>query len=139
MSFSRKPGGCFEVIYANVQDMEPAAQQALLEALERETAEHPTSVLFVVDTTEVQPGVPRFWLDVTKKLAPRLCAMAIVSDNLVVRTAASGFSVSNRLRKVQVQVRAWSRSERPHAEAWCAEVRAQATAATTAPAAAPSR
>lgn len=126
MSFSKKAGGCFEVIYAQVQDMDPAAQQSLLEALERETSDRPTSVIFVVETLDVQPTVPKFWLEVTKKLAPRLCAMAIVSDNLVVRTAASGFSVSNRLRRVPVQVRTWPRSDLHLAEQWCAEVRATA-------------
>lgn len=129
MSFTKKTSGCFEVTYADVQDMAPEAQQALLEAIEREASDRPTSVLFVVDTLDVQPTVPKFWLDVTQKLAPRLCAVAIISDNLVVRAAASGFSVSNRLRQVKVQVRAWPRSDQHLAERWCAEVRAQAEAA----------
>jgi hypothetical protein len=129
MAFTRKGERHLEVTYAAVADMEPAMQRTLLEALRREVQGGRTSILFVVETLDVPAAVPKFWLEVTKELAPGLCAMAIVSDNLVVRTAASGFSVSNRLRRVPVEVRAYPRNDLHLAEQWCAEVRAKAPAA----------
>lgn len=65
-----------------------------------------------------------FWLDATRTHTPRLCAMAIVSDSLAVRTAASGFSVTNRVRGVHVQVKAFPKADLEHARHWCQTVRA---------------
>lgn len=129
MTYVKKAPGCFEVIYARPEDMDPTAQKELLATLERELKGQPCSILFLVETLDVPPAVPKFWLEVTQRLAPHLCAMAVVSDSLVVRTAASGFYVSNRLRQVQTQIRGFAPEDRHLAEQWCTEIRAKAQGA----------
>lgn len=120
----KRDGGCFEVTYAVADDMDPRHQQKLLEALERGLAHGPVSVLFVVHTLSVPREVPEFWFRVTKQLAPKLCAIAVISDSLAVRAAASGFSVSNKVRRVKVNVKAYQGSELEAAREWCASTRA---------------
>lgn len=127
MAFTGKSGH-FEVDYATTEDMDPALQQKLLEAIKRALTEGAVSVLFTVKTLSVPRSVPEFWFSVTKDLAPGLCAMAIVSDSLAVRTAASGFSVTNKMRGVKIAVKSFTPSELEAARRWAGETRAAARA-----------
>lgn len=123
MAYERVGGRHFEVSYQTVDDMDPELQASLLTAIERELKSGPVSILFRVNTLDVPREVPEFWLGVTKRLAPGLCAMAIVSDSLAVRAAASGFSVTNRVRRVKVSVKAFKPEDVSGAQAWCEVVR----------------
>lgn len=128
MTFEHTAPGHFEVRYSTEADMAPEGQAQLLASIEGALTAGAVSVLFLVASPSVPASVPKFWLEVTKRLAPGLCAMAVVSPSLVVRTAASGFSVSNRLRGIKVQVRAYDDTALDEARAWCADVRRQAIA-----------
>jgi hypothetical protein len=121
VSFERKSQGCFEVKYATVQDMEPATQRELHEAVRKDTKLGRVCIVFKVDTLDVPKSVPEFWLQVTRELSPQLCALAIVSDSLAVRVIASGFGISNRVRKVKVAVKPFTRAQLDEAKQWCRE------------------
>ena len=123
MSFARVGRGLFEVSYGSVQDMQPELQRGLLRAIEDELASGPVALLFAVNTLDVPRSVPEFWFTVTRRLAPGLCAMAIVSDSLAVRAAASAFSVTNRVRKVKLEVKAYTVAQAGEARAWCEAAR----------------
>ena len=103
--------------------------QRIIAELEQELAAGRTTVLFIVRTLDVPRSVPEFWFTVTQRLAPALCAMAIVSDSLAVRAAASGFSVTNRVRRVKVAVKAFTDAELEAAREWCRAAREQPVAA----------
>lgn len=120
----RRTAGHVEVEYLSAEDMDPAAQPQLLDAIVRELERSPVSVLFVVNTLDVPRSVPEFWFGVTRQYAPRLCAMAIVSESLAVRASASGFSVTNRVRRVKTAVRSFLPADLELARAWCAQTRA---------------
>lgn len=111
--------GHFEVSYATPEDMAPERQPRLIAELTQALEAGPVSMLFHVHTLDVPASVPAFWLGVTKQLAPRLCALAIVSDSLAVRATASAFSVSNRIRHVPLRVHAFASRELDAARAWC--------------------
>jgi hypothetical protein len=121
VSFERKSQGCFEVKYATVEDMAPGLQRNLREAVRKDTQLGPVCILFKVDTMDVPKAVPEFWLEVTRELSPRLCALAVVSDSLAVRVIASGFGISNRVRQVKVSVKAFTRAQLDEAKSWCRE------------------
>lgn len=123
MPFTRT-GGHFEVPYAEAADMDPALQSSLLDDLRVALGEGRVSVLFLVKAIDVPRAVPAFWFSVTQQLAPGLCAMAIVSDSLAVRAAASAFSVTNRIRRVKVAVKSFTAAELETARRWCAAERA---------------
>jgi hypothetical protein len=123
MAFERVAAGRFEVTYRDAADMGPEAQRDLLRKLEQDLAKGRATVLFQVQTLSVPHSVPQFWLEVTKRLAPGLCAMAIVSDNLAVRTAASGFSIANKMRGVKLVVKAFHQQELQGARTWCEQTR----------------
>jgi hypothetical protein len=125
MAFWFVRGGHFEVTYQTVEDMAPEGQAALLKALEAELPKHPVSILFLVERIAVPRSVPEFWLTVTSKHAPRLCAMAIVSESMAVRAAANFFAVANTVRRVKVSVQAFPPAERQRAELWCSEERSR--------------
>lgn len=104
--------GLFHVVYAAEPDMKPDQQSALLHSIEGELKHGPVAIVFSVkQASGVDKAVPAFWLDVSKRLAPKLCAMAIASPSMVVRTAAAGFSVANKLRHVDLAVHAFSDEE----------------------------
>lgn len=124
MAFEVREPGVFHVTYATETDMDPAAQERLLKALEAELTRGPVGLVFQVASALVPHAVPEFWLGVTKRLAPRLCAMAIVSPSLAVRTAASGFSVANALRGVAVAVKAFGPTDGAAALGWVRALRA---------------
>lgn len=60
--------------------------------------------MFHVDAAvrSVPVHVPTFWLGVTSRL--RVAAIAIVTESMVVRAAARGFGVANRLRNLATAV-----------------------------------
>lgn len=119
MSFERKSQGSFEVTYATVEDMAPALQRELHEAVRRDSRLGRVCILFKVDTMEVPRSVPEFWLGVTRELSPQLCAFAVVSDSLAVRVIASGFGISNRVRRVKVEVKPFTAAQLEEARQWC--------------------
>lgn len=110
--------GILQVEYGNEADMDPAQQTALITLLENEVARGPVGVLFLVQSASVPRAVPEFWFGVTTRLAPKLCAMAIVSGSVAVRAAASGFGVTNSLRGVQVAVKAFRAGQQADALSW---------------------
>jgi hypothetical protein len=122
MSFIQIDETLIEVEYKTESDMQPAAQTALLEALELGVAKSRMSIFFRVLTLGVPVEVVPYWLDVTARLSPRLCAMAIVSDSLTVRSAARGFSVTNVFRGVEIEVRAFKLDQSTEAAAWLRSV-----------------
>ncbi|MCC6812222.1 MAG: STAS/SEC14 domain-containing protein [Deltaproteobacteria bacterium] len=119
MSFERIADGHIEVSYTSAEDMAPEQQRALIDAIERELSARRLTVLFRVGSISVPPAVPTFWLNVTKKHAPKLRAMAVVSDSVAVRAAATSFGIANILRGVSVAVRPFKNSEVEIARQWC--------------------
>jgi hypothetical protein len=112
--------GLIHVVYEAEADMLPDRQVALMKDLDKELAGGLAVLVFnVKKAAGVDKAVPAFWLDVTKRLAPKLCAMAIASPSMVVRTAASGFSVANKLRQVRMAVQAFDDDAK--ALKWAAE------------------
>ena len=106
--YTQPEPGLFHVVYATEADMRPELQKALVDALTAVVATDPAVLVFTVrQASGVDKSVPAYWMDVTKRLAPRLCAMAIASPSMVVRTAAHGFSVANKLRRVSMEVAAF--------------------------------
>lgn len=126
VTFRRAGHGHFEASYVTPEDMLSSSQEALVAALEQELPSRSLSVLFVVEAATVPREVPEFWLGVTAKLAPRLCAIAIVSPSLAVRSSTIAFSVANRVRSVKLAVKAFSPAELEAARQWCAAQRAAA-------------
>lgn len=124
MPFTSVEPGVLEVVYQTAADLAPAAQAGLLRALEDQLTRGPVGVGFVVrGVAAVDRSVPAFWLDVTRRRAPRLCALAIASPSLAVRTAARAFAVANSVRGVRVAVAAFAAED--EARAWLrAQVRA---------------
>ncbi|MDP1826142.1 MAG: STAS/SEC14 domain-containing protein [Archangium sp.] len=123
VTFRRAGNGHFEANYVTPEDMLSSAREELVAALEQELSTRPLSVLFVVGAATVPRAVPEFWLGVTTRLAPRLCAMAIVSPSLAVRSSVIAFSVANRVRGVKLAVKAFSPAELEAARQWCAAQR----------------
>lgn len=123
MTFRRAGRGHFEANYTTDEDVQPASLEALGKALEEELATRRLSVLFVVERAVIPRSVSEFWLEVTARLAPRLCALAIVSPHLSVRSAVTAFSVTNRLRSVKLAVKAFSPAELDAARKWCSALR----------------
>lgn len=128
MTAAPTDGVHLEVTYAAPDEMAPDLQRRLVSRLEQMAERERVSVLFEVKTLDVPLEVPRYWQTVTGRLAPRLCAIAIVSDSLAVRVAGMGFSISTRLRHVPVVVKAFTSGELEVARQWCLEVRAAAPA-----------
>lgn len=115
--------GHMTVTYSSIDDMAPALQPALLSELERALVQGPVSVLFLVHTHEVPRSVPEFWLQATRRFAPGLCAIAVVSESLAVRTAARVFGISNDLKGVPITVKAFRQSQLAAARDWCEQSR----------------
>jgi hypothetical protein len=107
-----------EIDYRVESDMLPEAQVELMRAIEVSTVTAHVGLLFRVYTLDVPVSVVPFWLEATKRLAPQLAAMAIVSDSLTVRSAARGFAVSNAFRSVEIAVKAFRLSEQVAALEW---------------------
>ncbi len=119
MSFSLKEPGLVDVHYGSDDDIDPSHQPALVGLIETELEKGRLGVLFRVETSAVSRAVSEFWFGVVQRLAPRgLCAMAIVSPNIAVRAAASGFRVMNSLRGVPVEVKAFKGGDEAGAAAW---------------------
>jgi hypothetical protein len=128
--------GLIHVVYAVEADMMPERQRELLATLEHELAHGPVALLFSVpQAAGVNKAVPTFWLEVTQRHAPNLCAMAIVSPSMVVRTAAHGFSVANKLRRVSMAVQAFT--DERLGERWASEQLERALGSASAGAAHP--
>lgn len=123
MEFTHDADGHFEVTYTSVEDMNPRRQAELLAKLEEQLGKTPVSILFTVEKLAVPRHVPEFWLTVTTRHAPRLCAMAIASDSMAVRAAANFFGVTNAVRRVKVEVQTFSLAERKQGREWCRQLR----------------
>ena len=127
MSFRTIGPNVLEITYATAEDMAPENQSALKTTLERLTKNARLALCFQVGRLpKVDAAVPMFWLEITKVLSPNLCAMAIVSDSIAVRSAARGFGVANALRSVAVEVKAWAPAQTDEALTWLREVAASA-------------
>lgn len=115
--------GVVEVVYATAESMKPERQLALRALLEEQLAEGPVALVFCVrEVVTVDASVPAYWAGVTRRLAPRLCAVAIASRSMAVRAAARAFSVGNTLQRVELDVQAFS--DEAEALAWARERRA---------------
>jgi hypothetical protein len=92
--------------------MRPQRQAALRAVLDEQLKAGPVVLAFCVwKVVVVDPSVPAYWLQVTRRLAPRLCGLAIASPSMGVRAAARGFSVATVLRQVELDVRAFARED----------------------------
>lgn len=134
MEFTHDDDGHFEVTYNSLKDMNPAKQSELLAKLEEQLKKTPVSILFTVEKLAVPRIVPEFWLTVTTRHAPRLCAMAVASDSMAVRAAASFFGVTNAVRRVKIEVQSYTLAERKQARAWCQQMRLKQASSAPAPA-----
>jgi hypothetical protein len=95
------------VHYERPDDLAPAAQVRLLNAV-RDAARHaPVAPLFVVGPAIriVSPDVPGFWLQQVEPL--RIRALAVASQSFAVRIAANSFGVANRAIGRTLAVRAF--------------------------------
>lgn len=100
--------GVIEVLYESAAEMAPPAQEPLQRLIERSLEAGPVALVFRVHRVPVvDAAVPKFWMEMTRQLAPGLCALAITSPSMAVRAAARAFSVMNTLRRVEVDVQAF--------------------------------
>lgn len=100
--------GLLKVVYATDEDMQPKAQRVVADAVAAELRKGPLGLLFVVpDIPRLDTAVPAYWLEVVSKSAPRLCAMAIASRSMLIRTAATSFGVTLKLRRIKHAVKAF--------------------------------
>jgi hypothetical protein len=104
MRFELREPGLLVVEYATGNDLLPAHQGELVEALEREVALGPTCLVCLVspNVKGVDMSATNFWLSITSRLPMR--GLVIVTQSLVVRAAARGFAMANALRKLSVKV-----------------------------------
>lgn len=108
MPFRVVEPGIIEVVYESAEEMAPARQGGLRALMDAQLARGPLALVFVVrQVPTVDAAVPKYWLEVTRRLAPRLCAMAVTSNSLAVRAAARAFSVANALTRVAMEARAF--------------------------------
>jgi hypothetical protein len=105
-AFREVDPGLFRVHYATGAELSPEQQQPLIAAIEAASKNGPTAITFVVDAgiRSVEIAVPTFWLGVTARTELQLCAMAIVTRSIAVRTAAKGFDIANKVRRVPIEV-----------------------------------
>lgn len=116
--------GVIEVVYASAEEMKPQAQLGLRRLLDEALAGGPVALVFYVrKVPRVDAAVPKYWAEVTKQLAPRLCGMAVASSSMAVRAAARAFAVANILRRVEVDVQAFA--DEAQALAWARQRRAR--------------
>lgn len=120
MSLVEQRGSLFVVNVALSAPLLAATQAAVVEALRRYGTQQAAGVLFHVEAgvRAIDPAVPNLWLGVLEEPAVRVAAMAIVSDSLAVRMAASAFDIANILRGKPVTVKAFPANERQVAQTW---------------------
>ena len=102
-------GGVYLVRYPTEAQMQPEAQAEWVALLRREGLHRPVGVVFVLgDAVQlVSTAVPAFWLEVTGALRGQLVAMAMVTSSVMVRAAASGFRLTNVVRRIPLAVRSF--------------------------------
>jgi hypothetical protein len=102
--------GVFVVRYHESRDLAPERQAELVEQLKAASKERRVAVLFVVGpaVTTVDVCVPAFWLTATNDPALRLAALGVVSPNIGVRVATSGFGAANVVRGMRFRVKSFS-------------------------------
>lgn len=129
MNFVQPTSGHFEVTYGVAGEMQPGAQAALVRELEQAVKTTPVSVLFRVEVRTVAREVPEFWLGESKRLAPQLCAFAVVADSIAVRAATRAFAITNGFSGVRLEVRPFTPAELETVRRWCETVRVMRGAA----------
>lgn len=100
-------------------DLLPAHQQPLITELERVLGQrNQAGLIFEVNAAvrSVDLSVPTFWLGVTARLP--LTAIAIVTSATLVRVAARGFGVANKVRGLGTRVEVFTSVD--EATAWVA-------------------
>ncbi len=97
--FTQPQPGLFIIRYDTVENLAPARQRPLIDAVRKAVARVPVGLVFVLDAKvrAVPMEVPTFWLGVTRELP--LAAMAVVSRSLAVRMATTAFSISNTFQR----------------------------------------
>jgi hypothetical protein len=115
-------GGVFLVRYPTETQMQPAAQAEWVATLQREGLQRPVGVVFVLgDAVQfVSTAVPAYWLEVTSAMRGQLVAMAMVTSSVMVRAAASGFRLTNVVRRIPLAVRSFE--QETEALRWVREV-----------------
>ena len=118
-------GGVFLVRYPTEVQMQPAAQKEWVAQLQREGLQRPVGVVFVLGEAVqlVSTAVPAYWLEVTGAMRGQLVAMAMVTSSVMVRAAASGFRLTNTVRRIPLAVRSFERE--PEALSWVRDAVAQ--------------
>jgi hypothetical protein len=102
--------GVFVVRYHESQDLAPEHQAGLVERLKAASQAGRVAVIFVVGpaVTSVDVSVPTFWLTATNDPSLRLAALGVVSPNVAVRVATSGFGAANVVRGMRFRVKSFS-------------------------------
>ena len=109
MSYRVVEPGVVEVVYESAEDMKPEKQLGVRAAVDAELEAGPVALVFCVRrVVSVDLSVPTYWAEVAKRLSPRLCALGVASTSVAVRAAARAFAVGNTLRRVAVDVEAFS-------------------------------
>ncbi|HEY3448535.1 MAG TPA: hypothetical protein VGK67_19420 [Myxococcales bacterium] len=114
--FSEPEPGLFLVAYEDPRNMAPDLQGPLIAAMEKAAARGPIGVCFRVSDSipVVKLEVPSFWLGITGRSDLQLRAMAIASRSVGVQLAAKGFALSNRIRKIPIEVQTFADMEEAH-------------------------
>jgi hypothetical protein len=120
--------GLIEIAYTGPEELSVDRQSETLRLVEQQCEQHPTAIYFVVaNVGRVDFSVPQFWQKVVQRLAPRLCALAVSSPSLAVRTAAAAFRISIVLTRLPLKVGVFERAD--EAQQWSREARLSSTAA----------
>lgn len=99
--------GVFLVRYRERNDLAPANQGPLVQAIREASRSGPVGVVFDVGPAVawVDVSVPMFWLQTTADPRVRIGAMAIVTGSLAVELAVGGFALASSIRRSEMQVK----------------------------------
>lgn len=105
--FEQHAPGVFLVRYRERDDLAPARQGPLVDALRAASRAGPIGVVFDVGAGVhwVDVSVPTFWLQATADGSVRIRAMAIVTGSLAVELAVSGFALAASIRHQGMEVK----------------------------------
>jgi hypothetical protein len=124
--FEQHAPGVFLVRYRERNDLAPANQDRLVEAIRAASLAGPVGVVFDVGpaVSWIDVTVPTFWLQTIADRRVRIGAMAIVTGSLAVELAVGGFALASSLRRSELQVKTFPAQFA--AQAWVRAAIAQA-------------
>jgi hypothetical protein len=129
--FEQHAPGVFLVRYRERNDLAPANQAPLVDAIREASSRGPVGVVFDVGpaVSWIDVSVPTFWLRTAADPRVRLGAMAIVTGSLAVELAVGGFALATSVRRASMQVKTFP--AQTGALAWVRAVIAAPRFATT--------